>query len=654
MHEGRIMKRSRVAIKIIGGFLVMSVITLAVGIGGWYGAWRVSMRMDKVTKECLPRIESLLELRSQMEAMWRAQRSLLDPEADTTLRASSYERIAAVGARMAEAKNVYASCAGIQQEGTQWGQYMAVEKAWAEGAEKCLALIKRLEDNGVIDFRAIRQELEKVSTEAYALKSKAFNLVNSRFDFKGGEDPEQCALSRWMRGAGRTSAKVAAELLAIKEAHLQFHDSIKQIKHLCAQNRWDEAKAVFLHDTDPSSAAIIAALNHVETRVSEAERLYGEIERTAAEVREAQMKACGVLDEIIKVDKATVNLEANNASAEGLRGSQVAKWLAVLGFGGAATMGLLLTASITAPLKQVMVGLNHGATQVALTSRRVSQSGRKMAGGASEQAERLEETARLLERMSATVQGNARNAAEAKDTAWRTKEAALKGVATTEMMGEVMAIMKASAVRCAGILRVIEEIAFQTRLLGLNAAVEAARAGDTGRGFSVVADEVRSLSKRSTEAARETEALMVKLQHDVDRGVEMAGEVEMTLRRIAERSAALTRLTEEVATASDEQARAIAGVSNSAREIEIVTQQHSANARESAAASKELAAQAEELKRMVAVLSAMMGGNRHHNHAHDRDVPRHMEPSSLTWIAGRGAEKQATELKACREEELVA
>jgi methyl-accepting chemotaxis protein/methyl-accepting chemotaxis protein-1 (serine sensor receptor) len=161
--------------------------------------------------------------------------------------------------------------------------------------------------------------------------------------------------------------------------------------------------------------------------------------------------------------------------------------------------------------------------------------------------------------------------------------------------------------KIANIIKVIDEIAFQTNILALNAAVEAARAGEAGLGFAVVADEVRSLAQRCAQAAKDTAALIEQAITKSNDGKVKVEEVATAIRAITDEMAKVKTLVDEVNLGSQEQARGIEQISKAITQMDQVMQKTAANAAESASAAEELNAQSETLKDIVERLMAMVG-----------------------------------------------
>jgi methyl-accepting chemotaxis protein len=272
-------------------------------------------------------------------------------------------------------------------------------------------------------------------------------------------------------------------------------------------------------------------------------------------------------------------------------------------------LAILMARSITLPINKIISRLSESSSQVTSASGQIAASSQSLAQGASEQASSLEETSSSMEELTSMVTQNAANAKQADVMSAAANAIANKGYESIKVMTESIAEVKKSSNETARIIKTIDEIAFQTNLLALNAAVEAARAGEAGKGFAVVAEEVRNLSRRAAEAAKNTGELISLSQKNVDKGVSVTDEVKTILVDIGTNIKKVSNLISEVAAASTEQAKGIEQINSAVSQMDTVTQSNSASAEETAASSEELSAQAGELESIVIQLNEIVGND---------------------------------------------
>ncbi|MEG6523817.1 methyl-accepting chemotaxis protein [Desulfotomaculum sp. 1211_IL3151] len=251
--------------------------------------------------------------------------------------------------------------------------------------------------------------------------------------------------------------------------------------------------------------------------------------------------------------------------------------------------------SINQILSQVTVAVD----QVAAGSRQISEASQALSQGATESASAVEQISSSMQEMASQTSQNAENAMQANQLAVLAKDNAENGNQKMVQMVKAMTDINESANGISKIIKVIDEIAFQTNLLALNAAVEAARAGKHGKGFTVVAEEVRNLAQRSAKAAKETTEMIEDSIKRTEVGTQIAQDTSKSLEGIVNGATKVTDLISEIAAASKEQAQGIGQINAGLSQVDQVTQQNTASAEQSAAAGEELSGQAVNLKEML-------------------------------------------------------
>ncbi len=423
----------------------------------------------------------------------------------------------------------------------------------------------------------------------------------------------------------------AQELTTLKDTRKAIDDDYKAL----ADRIHDEDGRQRLAALQAPGQEFIRALDAMlvlaakDDRAQSATLVQGELQR-------AQLDYMSALANFTRVQEKAMDRAANQAQERG-QWLQFALW-------GAAAVGLVLgaltawgvTRSITRPLREAVAALRElesgnlaveiradrrdelgqmlqalantvqslrrvvgrvhsGVQTVTSASGEIAAGNQDLSQRTEQQASSLQQTAASMEEFSGSVKQSAEHARQADQLASAASEAASRG---GDVVGQVVGTMgeiSASSRRIADIIGVIDGIAFQTNILALNAAVEAARAGEQGRGFAVVASEVRSLAKRSGDAAREIKTLIDESVQRVERGAHQAGEAGHAMQTIVEQVKKVSDLIGEISSAAVQQSSGIGQVSEAVTQMDRVTQQNAALVEQAAAAAQSLNQQAQEL-----------------------------------------------------------
>ena len=404
-----------------------------------------------------------------------------------------------------------------------------------------------------------------------------------------------------------TYAKEANEANAAKTLFLQnssaFRKALSEITPLLVT---EEGKQLASH-MEAGMAVWLSAYAEME-RLVDAGDSDGATKLLLSRIKPQYVALGQDCDKLIEVQNRLIKADSQAAAGQ----VSTSRWimLLLLGLGAIVTvvaLGIVRGANST--LRQSAAELLEGSRQVAAAAGQVASASQSLAQGTSEQAATLEETSSSTTEITAITRRNAENTRSVSGLMTETAQRVADANHNLEDMVLSMKEINTSSEKISKIIRVIDEIAFQTNILALNAAVEAARAGEAGMGFAVVADEVRNLAHRSAQAAQDTAALIEESIAKSDEGNKKLQLVAGSIQQVTGSATQVKVLVDEIDVGSQEQSRGIEQIATAVTQMEAVTQRSAASAEESAAASEELAAQAQALYDIVERVRKLVGGS---------------------------------------------
>ncbi len=420
---------------------------------------------------------------------------------------------------------------------------------------------------------------------------------------------------------------ISAELLSLQRGMILLtfnkqHDKAAELRekfnvNLAKMRKDGEDLKVLVHDPHVQDIVQTQIIASTDAMAENNEALYNILQRD--DVEGALSLFSGKIKPLSKsVDDAGTNLIQEQYGVVKARADEYSSTVSTVRY--VSILMILLSLAVGAViafmvrsmqgvLSESIAELRDGAEEVASAASQVSSASQSLAQGSSEQAASLVESSASAEEINSMARKNTDNSrATAELLASSQQKVATANQHLGDMVNSMNEITESSG-KISRIIKVIDEIAFQTNILALNAAVEAARAGEAGMGFAVVADEVRSLAQRSAQAAKDTAALIEESISKSNEGKIKVDQVAIAIRAVTDDSARVKVMVDEVNLGSEEQSRGIEQIGKAISQMEKVTQTTAATAEQAAAASEELNAQSETLKDVIRRLQSMVNSD---------------------------------------------
>lgn len=641
-------KNLNIGTKLLIGFILVALIAGVIGLVGYSGIQEIGIVR-------LPSVRYLLEAESHFQEIETYQNLLINPVTTHEERVSTYEDLEEAILHMEEAKENYLELPWTKEEEEIWNTYANEYKQWRSSYDNFQSLSETYDDLGLDNPEAVLLNIALRQRDHVQWIWQLQSAILNDTSFQGQLDGNACALGQWLEAYEPRSKDFKTLMGDIEAVHLEVHQSgVEIVNILSSRDEEKISKSLEIYNTVTlvKMNEVLAILEEMEVMARQSYGVLMEMHDQMEENLKPEFKeAIASLEELVTLNVAYSDTQVKQSILLLIIFVGIGLFLSIL-------LGVIISRMIKKPVaimvtaaKQMadgdldinidintrdeigilakafstmaekvslaMTEINSASEQVAAGANQVSESSMSLSQGATEQASSIEELSASIEEIASQTKLNASHASEANIKTLEAKDHATKGNTQMASMLNSMSDINESSSNISKIIKVIDEIAFQTNILALNAAVEAARAGQHGKGFAVVAEEVRNLAARSAKAAKETTDLIEGSMIKVETGTKIANETAKALEEIVSSIETVTSLIDDISVASKEQSLGVEQINEGINQIANVVQSTSATSQETAAASEELSSQAELLKTQVARFKLKNLGTQYINYEAD-------------------------------------
>ncbi|HPS03628.1 MAG TPA: methyl-accepting chemotaxis protein, partial [Candidatus Sumerlaeota bacterium] len=455
--------------KLIVSFFGVSLITLLLGGVGYYGAVRSEKAVNDLGLDALPNIQSLITIMQQTAQIKSAMRTLLNPGASVDDRKRQMENIATAVKELDAAKQVYEALPQEAAEAAIWERFQPAWKQVLSDREEFFKINSEFEALEVSNPTALQSALFEVRGTLWKTIYSLTRQVKQGATLQ--EDDKLNTLlvdsqKDWMQAIQVTSPAMVKMVQDIQPANTAMMASLGQIQKSVAGGDTNAAAEQFDKVFIPNAMKVIEGMRPLRAEAVKANGLLEKLSQQGmVTCRDSETTAVGMLNEIVNLNKkiADDTVKASTDNAHFLK--ILCLTAMIVGVALALGLGFLISRGINNGLRHIISGLSAGADQVDSASTQISQSSQQLAEGATEQASSLEESSSALEELASQSKNNAESAEKAMELMGGAKKVITETGQAMEQMVETMSGIKESSGMISGIIKTIEEIAFQTNLL---------------------------------------------------------------------------------------------------------------------------------------------------------------------------------------------
>ncbi len=596
-------------VKIFAAFTAVVALAVATGVMGWRTVTDIDGTLNRIVDYELVVEKNITSLATNLETTTVNQRTLLNnslpPETREDQKSRIAQRQADLTRLLSETADILARgesvVSGWAQVRAKWNEIQPIFAEWEKAAADGLNKLIAWEETTILTPDALLRDTMQYRGDHFQLAARLGMMIaeDAVSGAEVGSADDVCGFGRWRKRfeAGEEAFSKNPALVKAMEImtqpHRDFHQSAADVYTLIKEGADDETITKRYREHLAAAQQVVDTFSMIAGEAERARSLFADAETyTMGGLNESRTKAGEAVEELLALNASTMDHNLEVAVEDGEEGVRLMQTAALVALGLGIVVMILLYLSIrkrlTGPLTQVIAQLSEDAGDVSHEAEGVADSSHSLSEGASSQSAALEETSAALEQITSMARKNLENAKAANDQAQVNARQIDESTQAVSRMTGAMGEIQHSSEEIGKILKTIEDIAFQTNLLALNAAVEAARAGEAGKGFAVVADEVRNLAQRSAQAVKDTSTLITGTVDRVRNGVSITKEIEQHFQALSGTTGEITRMIGEIDVATGEQTQGLEQINQAVSQIEQINQTNASHAEKNAQASVNL------------------------------------------------------------------